>query len=1028
MPRCTKCGHYSVEAFSFCAKCGAPAAAEASREQRKTVTVLFCDVIGSTALGERLDAEVLRRVLARYYELSKRAIEQHGGNVEKFIGDAVMAVFGVPLLHEDDALRALRAAEALREELESLNEELEHAYGTRLEVKIGVNTGEVVTGTEERLATGDAVNVAARLEAAAGPNEILVGAETHALVREAVVAEPLTPIAVKGRSKPVLAWRVLTVHGETPFRLRLDVPMVGRGAELRRLRVAFERARRDRSCQLVSILGAAGVGKSRLAREFLALLNGAAVLRTRCLSYGEGNTYWPVIELVRQLEPRIGQLVQDEEVLATLRGLLGAEARLSSTEEIAFAVRRLLEAAARVQPLVCVLDDVQWGEPAFLELVEQVAALSRDAPLVLCCLARPELLESQPGWGGAKLNSTTVMLEPLSDEETDEFIERLLGDAPLAHTLRGRIRERAEGIPLFVEEIVALVHDAPDGDVSMPATINALLAARLDQLDPAERAVLERGAVEGRVFHRGAVQALATEEAKVGARLTSLVRKELIRPDQPQLAGEDAYRFRHQLIRDAAYDGLPKASRAEFHERFASWLEQRSAGMAEADEILGYHLEQASRYRRELHPLDEPGGRLAMRAGDLLAAAGARALGRNDVGAALKLLERALALRPDDDPAVALRIDLSQALFVTGQFAAADEVTREAAARANGSRDEPGELRARLMTARIAAQTSRDDPSEEGASAELLALAEQARPLFARAGDEAGMTEAWLATAWGQLIRCQWAAMLEAVDRALEHARRAGNARWERELPAWKSAALFYGPTPVEEALRWHEEQHSRHPIALGEHAVLEAMRGCFEQARALVTAADKAALEFGQTLWLAVGGMAAWEVETIAGEPSAAAIQVRRSCALLEELGETGHRSLAAGQLAESLYSLGELDEAWRWTLVADELSSSDDVSSQMRWRQVRAKLLARCGKHVDAGQLAGEAVSLAQGTDMLNWHGNALADLADVLAGAGRPADAAAELDRAISLYRRKGNVVSAAKAQTRLSELRAAARSAV
>src|SRR5918992_5559928 len=486
--------------------------------QRKRVTVLFSDVIASTALGEGLDPETLRGLLARYFETAKDVVERHGGTVEKFIGDAVMAVFGVPTLHEDDAWRAARAAAALRDAITALNNELASEYGTRLALRIGVNTGEVVTGTDERLATGDAVNLAARLEQAAAPNEILLGEDTLALVRHGVVAEPLEPLPVKGKQKPVSAWRLISVHGTSARERRLDVPMVGRELELRRLLAAFEHTVRERSCALATILGAAGVGKSRLAHEFIASLDGAAVVRGHCVSLGEGITYWPVVEVVRQLEPRLPQLALDPHVLATLRGLLGEEETTDSTEEIAFAVRKLLEAAARRQPLVCVFDDIQWGEPAFLDLIEQVATLSRDTPLLLCCIARRELLEQRPGWGSLP-NATTVALEGLSRDETGALIDQIATDRPLAAPLRKRIRQAAEGNPLFVEEMIGLLRDAPDGDVSVPPTIHALLAARLDQLDPAERTLLQRGAVEGAVFHLGAVQTHAPDEPQIGARL-----------------------------------------------------------------------------------------------------------------------------------------------------------------------------------------------------------------------------------------------------------------------------------------------------------------------------------------------------------------------------------------------------------------------------------------------------------------------------------------------------------------------------
>jgi class 3 adenylate cyclase len=571
------------------------------------VTVLFCDVTDSTVLGESVDPEAVRALLARYFERMKAIVELHGGTVEKFIGDAVMAVFGVPAVHDDDALRAVRAGVQMRDALPELG----------VQARIGVNTGEVVTGTEERLATGDAVNVAARLEQAASPGEILIGSETLQLVREAVSTEPVEPLELKGKAEPVPAFRLLEVSGDTershPSRF------VGRERELRFLTEAWKRARSERSCELVTVVGEVGVGKSRLVREFLAAIE-ARVASSRCLSYGEGITYLPVLEVLGQLD----SLPSDPAAAHPLRSLLGQSEEATSAEEIAWGFRKLLEQEA---PLVCVFDDIHWAEETFLDLLEHVALLSSGASILLCCLARPELVEQRPQWPGP------LRLEPLSDPEVDELLPRSLEE-----DLRARITGAGGGNPLFLTEMVAVAREA-GGGMSVPPNLKALLAARLDQLDPHERRVLERGAVEGEVFHRGAARTLS-EGGQVTPKLAALARKGLIRPVQSQLPGEDAFRFHHLLIRDAAYEALPKGTRADLHERLAAWLEEKSADLVGPDELLGYHLEQAARYKAEL---GRPDPELALRAGDRLASSGREARWREDSRAAAPLVARGRA-------------------------------------------------------------------------------------------------------------------------------------------------------------------------------------------------------------------------------------------------------------------------------------------------------------------------------------------------------------------------------------------------
>ncbi|MFN2470763.1 MAG: AAA family ATPase [Gaiellaceae bacterium] len=987
---CTSCGHENSEGANFCEECGFSfAAAPTSREQRKTVTVLFCDVTGSTSLGESIDPEALRSLLARYFEQMKGIVESHGGSVEKFIGDAVMAVFGVPIVHEDDALRAVRAAAEMREALPELG----------VQARIGVMTGEVVTGTEERLATGDAVNVAARLEQAAQPGEVLVGESTLALVRDAAEVEPVEPLDLKGKAEPVPAYRLLRVR-EAPER-RHEALFVGRERELVLVGEAWERVRRGQHCELVTLVGDAGVGKSRLVAEALAAI-GAKAVRGRCLPYGEGITYWPVVEVLKQLDV----LPADEAAAAAIRSLLGESESATSAEEIAWAFRRTLEHASAQQPLVVVFDDIHWGEETFLDLVEHVALLSSGAAILLICIARPELAERRPSW------PVTLRLEPLPGEDIEQLIpERISGE------LREKITRAAGGIPLFIGEMLAIV-DETEGEVVVPPTLQGLLAARLDQLGTAERSVLERGAVEGEVFHRGAVQALAEGETQVTPRLAALVRKQLVRPDKTQLPGEDAFRFRHLLIRDAAYDALPKAARAELHQRFAAWLEQHGAELVELDELLGYHLEQACRYRAQLEmPID---AMLAVAARRRLTDAGRRAYLRADSRAAVSLLERAVALAPSGELDLALENDLVDALYETGKLEEALRRAGSLAERAAAAGDRVAEL-----CGKIKASVVRLYLEPEGATDKLAALVERALPVFEAAGDDVALYIGYSALGEVANMRGQWDAQLEAYERAFAHARQAG---LPYELFRWRAAARSLGTTPVSELLAWLDEQEARGARDYGlrrNRAAALARLGRFDEARALLAELRAELADRGGGISLAgVMGHDSVDVELLAGDPAAAAELGAEACRLFDELGEKGFQSTAAGKLAQALYALDRFEEADAWADCAAELGASDDALTQMLWRQVRAKVLARRGECAEAERRAREAVAIAEDSDWLDGQGDVYADLAEVLSLADRPKQAAEALEQALARYERKGSVVKAQRAQTRLAELQDAA----
>jgi class 3 adenylate cyclase len=704
MAVCSVCGQENPEIARFCLACAAPLAAQTRAERgavRKTITVVFSDIAGSTALGERVDAESLRAVMGRYFEEMRAVLERHGGTVEKFIGDAVMAVFGIPVLHEDDALRAVRAAAEMRDALTPLNDELERERGVRIQVRVGVNTGEVVAGEPsggQRFATGDAVNVAARLEQAAQPGEILIGESTYRLVRDAVTVESVRSLSLKGRGEAVPALRLLAVPGLTGR--RLASPIVGRDRELELLDQAFDGVVRDQACHLVTVLGSAGVGKSRLVGEFLSgRADEATIVRGRCLSYGEGITFWPVKSVISQAAALSGE-ESPEAAREKIRSLVAPAPdaaliveRVTETIGVAetvvghrgtsWAIRRFFEELANRRPLIVVFDDLQWGEPTFLDLVEAAGRQSRGAPILLLCMARPDLLELRPDWGEAGHDATRLHLTPLTDDESAHLITNLLGADELADHLRSRITETAEGNPLFVEESVAMLIDegllvrrngsvAASGDwarVSLPPTIQALLAARLDRLGSEERAVLERGSVEGKVFHRGAVLELSpkTDRPDLDRHLRMLVQQEFVQPGRAGFIDEQAFRFRHQLLRDVAYESLSKAARAELHERFAGWLDEKASDRAEEfEEILGYHLQQAFSYRADLGPVDDRGRELATRAASRLASAGLRAHARGDMWGARKLLASAVALLPRDDVARLLP-KLDEALFETGE-------------------------------------------------------------------------------------------------------------------------------------------------------------------------------------------------------------------------------------------------------------------------------------------------------------------------------------------------------------------------
>ncbi len=996
----------------------APVARELTTS-RRTVTVLFADVADSTALGERVDPESLRGALARWFDTARSVIEHHGGTVEKYIGDSVMAVFGVPRLHEDDALRAVRAAGELGDALARLNEQLERERGLHFTVRVGINTGEVVTGDgSSTLVTGDAVNVAKRLEEAGDGGDVLVGDATYKLARTAARFERLAPLVLKGKSVRMGAWRLVGVDRDgLPYERRFDTPLVGRKRELEQLRRAFRRSVEERTCHLFTLLGTAGIGKSRLASELFAELTGdALVLTGRCLPYGDGITFWPLHEVIRELggEDSIMQLLAGNDDAELVCERLTGE---PGSQELFWAVRRLCETLARERPLVLCFEDVHWAEPTFLDLIEYLAGWTRDAAVLLLCIARPEFLDERPAWLSGQENAASITLTPLSATESKKLVGALgVGGAPAK-----RIAEAAEGNPLYAEQMAAMV--AEGGAVeTIPPTIQALLAARLDRLDADERAVIEAAAVCGREFWRDAVTTLTDAERRerVGSLLLSLVRKELIRPHRSTARPDDAFRFGHVLIRDAAYTAVPKETRALLHERFAQWLEA-GENDAELEEIIGYHFEQAYRNREALGPVDDRATQLAARGAMRLASAGRRALARGDAPAAVTLLERAVSLLEHDERERLLLLpDLAAALRTTGALGEAQEVLDEALANAHGAPDRRLEASALVEQALLRTYS-------HGELAELGRVAGRVRPVFEEFGDELGLARVLQVMGLERFGRCRYREAEELYRDAVAHARHADGGREESRALRLLAGALLRGPTPVEAALRECREICERTGTDLGSQAssyaiaaLLDAMRGNFEQARELYGRAKAMLAELGSRHHAAGLALYGGPIEALAGDLEAARNELAEAQALLEELGERGGLSTVQAFLARIEWERDQADEAERLARLVEETASADDVLVHVVARGARAKALAARGSAEAAEQLAQTAVDLAREGDSPALLADALVDLAEVRRDAG--GSSLEPLREAIGLYERKGDVVSASQVRTTRLTVRA------
>jgi class 3 adenylate cyclase/tetratricopeptide (TPR) repeat protein len=996
---CPDCGAENPAENRFCGSCGA--SLTRTVERRRLVTSVFCDLSGSTALGERVDAESVFELMRSYYENARRALERHGGAVEKFIGDAVVGMFGVTEANEDDALRACRAALEIQEQVS----------GADTAVRIGINSGEVVAGDAARremfasgdaVVLGDSVNVAARLEQAAPVGQILLGEATYRLVRDAVTVEQVAPVEAKGKSEPLTAYRLVNVHASGRPQRRSTRTLVGRDDELATLRRELEGTVAG-ACRLVTIVGEPGVGKSRLAAELLGGTAGVRVTAGACPSYGDGISFWAIAQIVRDLagirDDHSAEEARDR-VPARLAQLLGLSEGTATAGQTARAIAEFLAGKAAERPLVVVVDDLQWAEPALLDLVAALPGLIGEARVLLLCLARRELLEVRPDWPVA------VELGPLGPGQ----VEALLDDLGAPAATRVRIALAAAGNPLYAEELVGWAAEGGDLDV-MPTSLNALLGARLDRLQAPERDALERGAIEGELFHHGAVVELTDHAARpaVAGELDQLTRKDLIRLAAASFAGElIAYRFKHILVREAAYRATTKKLRAALHERYADWLEQRAGDrVGEYHEILGYHLEQAHGYRVELGTADPA---LAARAGHHLGAAGRRAAGRSDYPTAESLLGRAgLLLAPDDLERLGLMRSYAWVIAQVGRTAEAEKIFEEVAERASELGSPVLAARARNNILGIFSDPNIDYDAARRTVEEGLRVAREV-------GDEAGLAEGsrWLGLITSQQGRYAEAAMW--LERGLVHAEACDDQITLQAVGRSLAFALEAGPMPAGAAVERCEELFERNredpllaAMIAGPISVLYAMTGDLDRSQAYGQIADRV---FGkaETTYAALAQRFTGTARSILGDfDGAAAANAAKWRFFSRTTTETpdGRAIDAAGLAAFYCCAAGRWDDAEHWASLYRHIPGEG-----AHRLAIEAQLSARRGDLDVALALARRAVEIQRRKDSPEATAGILRALAAIQRAAGENHEADATLERALALYEQKGDVTSASR----------------
>jgi class 3 adenylate cyclase len=1041
---CAQCGAVLPQAARYCPACAAEVMAADAPPARRVVTALFCDVVGSTELAERLDAEALRRLLSRYFDAVSRAVERHGGSIEKFIGDAVVAVFGLGGAREDDAIRAVRAALEARDAVHDLGIEAHGVWGVQFDVRIGVTTGEVVTGgaSADGIVAGDTMNTAARLQAAAPVGGVLAGETTHALVREFVHAEPVAPLELKGKAELVSAYVVTSARpGVLGRPVRWATGMVGREAEERLLREELRKAVDLSRCRLVTLLGDAGVGKSRLVSEALERGGAISLAYGRCVSYGDGATYWPLAEVIRdiagitdvetpdQVRAHLASLAAGEpdagaigEGVAAVLGVQGSHAHI---EEAQRSVARLFAVASRSRPLVVIFDDVQWAQPGLLDLITRVVELVADAPVLMVCIGRPEFQDAHPEWP----SDVTVSLGPLPDPDAAVLFAAMLS-AAMPSDVRDAALTTAAGNPLFLEELAAMLVERgvpPDAHIegasrgiAIPPTVHAVLAAHLDALPEVERSVLDRASIEGERFHVGSLIALGLDADTVAGAVASLRRRRLIRPVTASLSGVDAYAFHHLLVRDAAYAGLAKERRADWHEQFAAWAEHVSGErLSEVEEIVAYHLAQSVAYRRELGMTEAATAELARRAAVLYRSAADRAWLRGEFAAGAELVVPMTALLGEDDPHLAIALcDRAWNLY-PGFGREAGARSAEAAIRVAAASGDPAVIVLADVIGRFAADLVGSAPFRiddlDGVRRDAEALERRSPEVSVRLWMVIGALEGY----WFQRHVHGAAASSRACEMAgrLEIGWIEAQARWHLSLH------VLRGPGRLDEVIQ-RAADLSR---GLGRAAQAN-FHSDMTHRRAQQGDADAAfeelelACTIGRDLWPIDQLYRSWLTGILMltlGRPEEAIDPLRSALAGAQEL-DAGEAATIAGDLARALAMAGDGAAALVESDRCKAGMAPDVPVDEVTWRSVHGRALVAAGRADEALPLAHEILDLVDGLEDPAIAFEGRRDAAVMYAANERPDTARIVLERAAGESEERGAWGYAAQAREAIAAL--------